>query len=229
MHDKRVLVVAVIQWLAAVAGTLGYVVAILPDYLYPSAWPLNLGFGIFLLLLWWMAFRGARHLAKPAVALGIVAVGLIVAGHGNVERATREIEAEVNRLRYERLALRPRESFRDDDALAQECERAFLPVGLEPPEQDAIPRLVRKIEERQPGWPRVMVACLRRGVVDGSPSSKYDEPSSIHGTRRFTLFRLTRLGSWESALRVEQQLMAAADADRERFLQAWKRRPPAGR
>jgi hypothetical protein len=240
---KRQALVIVGQFLLALGATFGSLF-LLAEFGYEPAWPLLVGIGLFVVIVWWIAIRGARRAARPAAALGVVGFALVVIGAINLQRAEEALRVGLQKAEHERLGVPPGEHFRDDDAFGQECEKVFgRNASSEPlwadrqrewkmPNPDGYPAMAKLIEERKPGWPRVLQMFARAGVVESLPV-RSDHRSNAYGGRvqvgcghHFaTMLGLTRYGALSAYARSEKRLMELAEADREIFLKGWKALP----
>jgi hypothetical protein len=241
---QKGLLLAVVQWLIALGATLGYLAMIVPDYGYAPAWPLNVGFGLFLLLLFVVAFRGTDRIAKPLTAIGVVAFGMIIAGHLRMEKALAELRAEINEMKQQRLAIGPDQYLHDGDPFGKEYEKAFgnyerlnreRVYKQESREKevlgnpDLFPAMAKLIEDKRPGWPRVLFEFSRRGFFERSPGEMrqgYEGEIQVGCGHYFsTPLGLTHYNSHLAYRNAEKRTMAHAERDRESFLKAWQERP----
>ena len=248
-RPKRTPLLVLVQVVVALGATLGYLVVVLPDYGYEPAWPLNVGCTLFLGLLWWLAIRGGHRLMKPGLAIGLAGFVLLIVGEMRMTSAENELRGELDRSQYERLATDGRKFFNEEDAFEKELETAFgtdiyenrptnFVVAFDPatltvktwePKPGALESMAARVEERKPGWPRILRAFERKGFVE-LPSrdrreSYYGHVQVACGHYFSTIGNFTRYKSLKAHLRAEDRVMKLAEADRELFLKAWKNRP----
>ncbi|MBV8880744.1 MAG: hypothetical protein JO332_12305 [Planctomycetaceae bacterium] len=223
--DRRLLL-RIFLGALALTLTFGYVALILPDYGYGCALPLNLGCGILLFLAWKVAVRIPRTLSRATVALMVSCVFLLIGGQWNVDRVERQLREEIEARVFQRLGT-TRQGYWQE--LAEREKKTGIPSAAssyEPFTDDEKPLLLKRIEERQPGWPRALGRLLPYTdvkVPDRGFRERYDRPYSFCATFMGGPLDLTNLAVLRVSLRAEDRLLSYAEDDRALFLPAWKK------
>jgi hypothetical protein len=227
----------VLLLLAALAATFGYLTVIAPDYGYEPGLLLNIGCGVFLVQLWWMALRGPWKSVKAASAVALAAFGLIIGGHFNMQHAENDLRAEFHRLQYERLAVKEGEFYSEDRGFGLEVAKVFGVYNnlvQIPPNPAGQPAMAKLIEDRGPGWPVALQGFCRQGIFERPPREndayareRYYERFQVGCGHYFSsIGNLTSYHRYSAYVQAEKRVLPVAEADREIFLKAWKNRPP---
>ncbi len=210
----------------ALTLTLGYLGIIVPDYADWCALPLNLGCWIILFLAWRVPIRIPKKLSRVTIALLASVLPLMVAGQWNVERTEGKLRQEIQARVVQRLGMSPQAYWQE---MNEREKRSGVPTAhyaSDFVDDKERPLLLKRIEERQPGWPRALGRLLPYtdvNVLDRSFRERYDRPYSFCATFMGGPFDLTRLTVLRVSLRAEDRLLSCAEQDRELFLPAWKK------
>ena len=160
-----------------------------------------------------------------------------------MSRAEARLRGEIHAIRSQRLASDPEKWFNEEDDFGQELAKTFgphiafehrrvdfatPPAGQKPwePNPDAYEAMARRVEERKPGWPRILHAFWRMNAFEGRSLARDEEYyGHLQVACGHYLSRMGTYGVLQTLLRAEHRAMALAEEDREKFLKAWKNRP----
>src|ERR1041384_2457374 len=141
----------------ALALTIGYIGFILPDYMDACALPLNLGCCIILFLAWKIPLRFPTTLSRTTIVILIAIRPLLIAGQWNVLRVEAGLGKEIDAGFFMRLGC-DRRTYNEEEYEAQK-KAEQSPFGFSSMghvDEKDYPVLLKRIEDRAPGWPRAL-------------------------------------------------------------------------
>lgn len=210
----------------ALTLTLGYIGIVVPDYADSCALPLHLGCWIILFLAWRVPIRIPKKLSRMTLVLLASVLPLMIAGQWNVKRTEGKLRQEIEARVVQRLGMTRQAYWQEMADKEKKTGNPYAYYATDFVDDKERPLLLKKIEERQPGWPRALGRLLPYTdvkVPDRGSRERYDRPYSFCATFMGGPFDLTGLTVLHVSLRAEDRLLSYAEQDRELFLPAWKK------